>query len=178
MLGVMILCRVEELNFSNRTFFGDCLILIYCISYGSFLGLSKNFFAQYDRIWITGWLFALATLGLTAVTASQWQAFQWPDMTPYLWFTTIYGVIFSGVIGYFLMIWVVAHAPASQVALFDYLQPVLVTLLTWYFLTEKITTRTCVGGALIVLGVGLSLEWGDRKLRRPRRVDYLERQTA
>lgn len=165
-VGIMILCRIEDFNFSNQTFFGDCQTLVYCVSYGSFLGLSQSFLSKYDRVWITGWMFVVAAIGLSIVTAPQWSDFHWPIMTRNLWFTTFYGIIFAGVIGYYMMLWVVAHAPASQVALFDYLQPVLVTFFAWYYFTEKITSRTWLGGGLIVLGVTMSMEWDEQKIRR------------
>ncbi|MEO5970656.1 MAG: DMT family transporter, partial [Bdellovibrionia bacterium] len=114
--------------------------------------------------------FVFTTIGLTFFAIPDMAAFTWPAMTPMLWGSFIYGIFGSSLLGYFLIVWVVAHAPASKVALCDYLQPILVTILAAVFLLEKTTLRTLGGTGLIFLGVLLTLERLPKNFRLSRRM--------
>jgi drug/metabolite transporter (DMT)-like permease len=168
--GVLVLSGAERIRVAQSTLFGDLLTIGSCITYGVFVAVSKDFFKKYDRFWITTWLFVFTTLGLTFFAIPYMTAFQWPLMTPMLWGSFIYGILGSSLLGYFLIVWVVAHAPASKVALFDYLQPILVTILAAIFLMEKTTLRTLGGSALIFVGVFLTLERLPAGFRISRRM--------
>lgn len=157
-IGVLIVSGAEKIRVGHSTLFGDVLTMGSCTVYGIFVAVSRDFFQKYDRFWITTWLFVFTTFGLTFFAVPQLATFHWPTMTPMLWGAFLYGIFGSSLLGYFLIVWVLAHAPASKVALCDYLQPVLVTILATIFLMEKTTLRTMGGTGLIFLGVFLTLE--------------------
>lgn len=56
-----------------------------------------------------------------------------------------------------LWIWVLRHAPLHIAYPFMALAFIIVPLLSYYFLGEPLTTKTFIGGALIILGVSLSV---------------------
>jgi drug/metabolite transporter (DMT)-like permease len=155
-LGVLIIRKVEEFRFSNDSFLGDLITLFSCFCYGTYLALSKNFFVKYDRLWVNAWIFSITSVVLSLTAYPTWIHFQWPSLTPNLWMVFWFGIVGATLITYSLLIWAISYAPASQVALFTYMQPILVTLIAWMFLSEQITQRKVLGGLLIFMGVAIT----------------------
>ncbi len=163
-LGILILTEVEKFHLSATLMRGDLLTLGSACSYGLFIALSKNFFKKFDSTWITFWIFLCTGIGLAGFSFSEWETFRWPVMTPLLWILVTYGILGATLLSYFLVIWTIAHASPSKVALFSYLQPVLVSLIAYFFLGEGISPRTIGGSILILMGVGFTL-WKPDKIQ-------------
>ena len=66
------------------------------------------------------------------------------------------GVLSSGV-GFVLWFYALSKLPAGVVTSFLFLQPVLVTVISWFWLREIPSTLAFIGGAVVLLGVGLIL---------------------
>jgi drug/metabolite transporter (DMT)-like permease len=54
-------------------------------------------------------------------------------------------------------VWLLQHAPISQVSTYAYVNPVVAVVLGALVLGERVTTTTIIGGAIIVLAVALVL---------------------
>ncbi len=158
-IGVLVLSHVERYSFSNQAFFGDFLTLISCSGYGLFIALSKRFFQKYDRLWITVGMFAISTFGFLLLSRSDWSHFSWPPMTASLFSMMVFAIVGSTWMCHFLVVWAIAHAPSSRVALFDYLQPILVSAFGWFIFGEQLSSRTLVASLIIFIGVALTIEW-------------------
>ena len=72
----------------------------------------------------------------------------------------VYLVVFGSLIGYTAYNYALAHAPATIVGTYTYVNPVVAVLLGWPVLGERIEARTIVG-MLIVLGavIGTQVSW-------------------
>lgn len=72
----------------------------------------------------------------------------------------IWGILFIGIVStalaMFLWNYAFAHLPASVASLTFFAQPVVGTLLGWFFLNEAITPLFIVGGVLIGIGLIIS----------------------
>jgi drug/metabolite transporter (DMT)-like permease len=66
-----------------------------------------------------------------------------------------YLIVFGSWIAFTAYIWLLRVAPTSLVSTYAYVNPVVAVLLGWAVLSERITGRTLLGGAVIVLGVAL-----------------------
>lgn len=157
--GVLIFCRIEQYKLISITLFGDFLTFLSCICYASFLALSKDFFKKHDPVWITTWIFILTTLFISLWSYQDIANFRWPEMTPSLWIAATYSILVATLLGYFLVVWAVTHHPASKVAQFEYLQPIIAAILAYFILDEKLTLQSWIGGMAIFLGLGLSVNW-------------------
>lgn len=158
LVGILIFCRVEQYQFLQKTLFGDFLTILNCICYGTFLALSKKFFQTYDRVWITAWIFIFTALLIPLFAYQDMIHFTWPHMTTSLWIAASYSVIIATLLGYFLVVWVVAHHSALKISQFEYLQPVFTAILAYIFLNETLTLQSWVGGTAIFAGLALSLK--------------------
>lgn len=155
--GVLILRRVEEFSFNDKTAVGDLLIILNCLSFSCFITFSKKFLEKYDQFWSTAWLFIFGSIGLTFLAAPDWIRFQWPTMTPLLWVCTLYAILAGTLATYFLNNWALKHTQSSQVALFIYIQPVIAIGLATLLLREPLTPRTIASCLVIFLGVLIAL---------------------
>jgi drug/metabolite transporter (DMT)-like permease len=72
------------------------------------------------------------------------------------WAGLLYMVLCSAVGGYLLFYWLLRHMDASRVVVVNYLQPVVVVLLSVPLLAERPSLRLLASGALVLLGVYLT----------------------
>ncbi len=69
------------------------------------------------------------------------------------WLGLAFMAVFSSVISYLIYYHALTFIPASRVAAFSYLEPVLASLLAFAFLGEPVTRSLFMGGALVLGGV-------------------------
>ncbi len=67
----------------------------------------------------------------------------------------VYLVVFGSWIGFSSYVWLLRVAPVSLVGTYAYVNPVVAVLLGWAILSEAVSGRTLLAGAIIVLGVAL-----------------------
>jgi drug/metabolite transporter (DMT)-like permease len=77
-------------------------------------------------------------------------------------------VAFSSVGGYVVFYWLLGHMEASRVVVVNYLQPVVVVLLSIPLLGEHPTGRLLASGGLVLLGVYLAEHASARERHRRR----------
>jgi drug/metabolite transporter (DMT)-like permease len=80
----------------------------------------------------------------------------------------LYLVIFGSIVAFTAYTWLLAHAPVSTVATYAYVNPIVAVALGAIFLSEPITARTLIAGA-IILGAVVAMVSG-----RPRSVGERE----
>lgn len=78
-----------------------------------------------------------------------------PRFTPAGWLAVLFIGVNSGV-GYFLWLWALNHAPATQVTVFLSLSPVTAAVLGALLLAEPVSTRALLALACVVLGLWLA----------------------
>ncbi|WP_151083916.1 EamA family transporter [Nocardioides cynanchi] len=61
----------------------------------------------------------------------------------------------SSVVSYTTYVWLLAHAPISLVSTHAYVNPVVAVVLGWWWLGEPVTWPVVVGGAVVLVAVGL-----------------------
>ncbi len=154
--GVLSIRHIEDFQLSDQTVVGDLLTILNCLSYAFFLVLGKSFLEKHDKIWTTTWLFIYGSVGITLLAVPDYLHFEFPVMTPVLWFSAAFAVIGTTLLTYFLNFWALAHARSSSVALYIYLQPVVASAVAYFFMGEQVTPRTVASAVLIFLGMLLA----------------------
>jgi drug/metabolite transporter (DMT)-like permease len=76
------------------------------------------------------------------------------DFRPETWLVLGY-LTLSSVVSYTTYVWLLHHAPISLVSTHAYVNPVVAVLLGWAWLGEPITWPVLVGGAVVLVAVGL-----------------------
>jgi drug/metabolite transporter (DMT)-like permease len=105
----------------------------------------------------------LASVAFLALLAAGEGFFEvWPRFTGGGWAAVVFIGLSSGV-GYFLWLWALGNAPATEVTVFLALSPFTAAALGALFLAERVTTATVLG--LACVGVGLCLAHRGDKSR-------------
>jgi drug/metabolite transporter (DMT)-like permease len=71
------------------------------------------------------------------------------------WLAILYLVIFSSVLTFLAYIYALQHLPASQVAIYAYINPVVAVLIASFFFGERLSIYIGAGGLITLIGVYL-----------------------
>jgi drug/metabolite transporter (DMT)-like permease len=74
----------------------------------------------------------------------------------------VYLVTFGSIVAYTAYTWLLQNAAVSKVATYAYVNPVVAIVLGWWILAEEINPSMVVGGAMIVVAVGLVVRTESR----------------
>ena len=108
--------------------------------------------AKYRPLTVVTWTFVFGTLGVLPFGA--WPLIHAaPTLSPKVWGYVAYIVVSPTVGTYFLNMYALRRAPASLVAIYIYVQPIVGALMAAARLDERPAADTYVGGAFIGLGI-------------------------
>jgi drug/metabolite transporter (DMT)-like permease len=167
--GVFLLQR--NVSFSNQTFLGDALIFLSCIGTSLYLIFSKSFVKERDAVGLMTWIFLLGGAQLAVFCWIQGvdQPVDWDLFWTYRIFGSfcfaVFGVNFCG---YLLNFWILGYFSSSSVALFKYLQPLIVGIFAFFFFKESVSLRSLLSWSCILLGM-----WGASSPQKKRRKKVL-----
>jgi drug/metabolite transporter (DMT)-like permease len=133
---------------------GDLLVLINALSYGVYLALAQPMVQRLGSLRAMAWVFGLGALLLSpwGATALVRDAAHWSLGA---WLLVAFIVTVPTVLAYLGNAWALARVAPSQVAVYVYLQPLIVALLAWVQLGHPVESRVAVGGVFILAGVTL-----------------------
>ncbi len=90
----------------------------------------------------------------------------------------LYLVVFGSLITFTAYTWLLQHAPVSKVATYAYVNPVVAIFLGWLVLGEEIGLSIVIGGAMILVAVGLVVRTETPRPGRSGAVDAHPAQSA
>ena len=94
----------------------------------------------------------LAGFSLGAVTLRSWIAFG-------------YLIVFGGIVGMTVFLWLMRVASPARVSTYAYVNPMVAVVLGWMYAGEALTARTVAAAAIIIAGVILVISFRDRQSR-------------
>ena len=94
-------------------------------------------------------------LGLAGLVAGELGLVQVESFSERSIVAFVYLVTFGSILAYTAYTWLLQNATVSKVATYAYVNPVVAIILGWWVLAEEINPSMIVGGAMIVLAVGL-----------------------
>jgi drug/metabolite transporter (DMT)-like permease len=165
--GVLTVARPERLALGPGAVLGNALILVNSACYAAYLVRGREQIEKYTAERVVTWVFVLGAamvvpLGVPYVAA---HAASWGLR---VWLAIGYVVLVPTAYAYGANAWALSRAPASLVAAFIYLQPVLAialalgvgdALAAWLAVpppSEHLTARTAAGTVAILVGVWVS----------------------
>ncbi len=155
--GVLMVVRPDRASLSSETLVGDALCLVNATSFAFFLAASRRLLMRVDPLAATAVLFAIGSIGVAALGAGPLLAFEPASVSGRFWALAAFVIVFATAGTYLLNYWALARVDASVVALFIYIQPILAAGLSAWALSERIGPGLIAGGALVFLGVWLSV---------------------
>ncbi len=163
LVGVMLLKKIEDYSFNNTAFTGDIMILFACFFLAVFICYSKDFFMKHPPLWGTTYMFLFGGIYLIPFALNESVIFP-----PFSWESSFYPCIVFAILGgtlltYFLNNWALTKVDPARVSLFINLQPVVASVLAWYWLGEFFGWRELLSIVLIVIGMRLALKNEQKK---------------
>ncbi|HAV76543.1 MAG TPA: EamA family transporter [Anaerolineae bacterium] len=158
-LGVLAVIDPRTANFTSSLFLGNLSLLAAAVTWALYSVLVRKISLSADLLTSTTVMLiaGMPTSVLFGFFEINSQGIG--EITPGI----VFGILFLGVIStalaMFLWNYAFAELPAAVASLTFFAQPVVGTLLGWYFLGEKITPLFVAGGILI--GVGLIISSTD-----------------
>ena len=110
-----------------------------------------------DAFVATTWEMLLGGLGLTlsGIGGGELADFHPTQLAGEAWAWLAYLVVVGSLVAFSAYVWLLGNAPLSLTATYAYVNPVVAVLLGALVLSEPITAAVVVGGAVVLIGVGL-----------------------
>jgi drug/metabolite transporter (DMT)-like permease len=153
--GVIYLIDPTSASFSSETTQGDVLIILNCLSYGTYVAVSKKLITYYGALKSIAWLFLFASIVNVPIGLYSLQAIELSQVNITSWLALAAIVIFPTILAYYWNTWALARVEPSIVAVYIYLQPLIGTFLAIFVLGEAWKPRIFLAMALIFTGVFL-----------------------
>jgi drug/metabolite transporter (DMT)-like permease len=115
---------------------------------------------QRDTVSLNTWAFGFAAAaGLLTQAISRtrgWSAIGETSHGVPVWLLSCYAVVLGSIAPYLLVAAALRHLPATSVGIVGMVNPVVAAAVAWLILGEVLNATQLVGGALILVGVGLA----------------------
>lgn len=141
---------------------GNALCFANALSFSLFLTLSRPFMKGRDSVAATAWLFVFGSLGIGLLSVRHLAAVPLAAVPARAWVFGACIVVLATALTFFLNNWALARAPASTVAVYIYLQPLIAAGSSAAWLGERFTWHLGGAAALIFAGVALGSFGGGR----------------
>lgn len=155
--GVVYLIDPLRADLSGDKTLGNVLLVANTIAYGSYIAISQDVFRRYGALTSITWVFVLGCV--VAVPFGGYYLLDVPlaHLGWHVWLAVAYIILVPTVGAYYLNAWALERAAPSTVAVYVYLQPLVVYAVAPIFLgaEEQWTARTFVAAALIFAGVAV-----------------------
>ncbi len=97
------------------------------------------------------WSFPWGLLGTDVSLLGRYAAMDVP-----LWALVSWMILLGTIVPFILIIGSLQHLRATQAGMVGMLEPVLATLVAWWWLGEALTPEQLIGGAVVLVGIGLA----------------------
>lgn len=154
--GVMLLSQDQGDVSAPPTFFGDALVFAATMAFSAFTVFSKSERSRYGSVALNSIAYCFGALVYQPVLWGYYGDFAYASIPGEAWAGVIYMGTLPAVAGYLIYQWALGHAPASKIAVLQYIQPPLVATLGFVLLGEGLTGMLAAAGALILVGVILA----------------------
>ena len=110
-----------------------------------------GFAALFWSLLLPWWTFPWSLLGSDVSMLGNYA-----DLYAPLWLLCIYMIALGTVVPFVLIIGSLQHLRATQTGIIGMLEPVLATIVAWWWLGETLGVSQLVGGVIVLVGIGLA----------------------
>jgi len=155
MAGALFLIGAERLELGPERLHGNLLLALNCAVYSAYLVLARPLLARHGALPVIGWVFLFSVPGILPYSLTALRTVAWIDLPWQVWGGLAYIVVAASILPYGLNAFALKHLPASSVASFVYLQPLITALAAAVLLRQWPDWKVFVSSALVFGGVGL-----------------------
>lgn len=153
LVGSFIIISSGSLRVGKEYLVGDLIILFSVWAWAAYAILGKPLAEKYGALRITAYALAFGALIYSPFGFYRALMFDYSHATLGAWGSVVYFAIGSSVGSYVIFYWLLKHMPASRLAVFSNIQPIIATALAYLFLGERLGAAFFVGGVIVIGGV-------------------------
>jgi drug/metabolite transporter (DMT)-like permease len=143
----------RSLTFDSTTLLGDGMIALNALSYSFYLVLLRPLSLKYNTMTLVGWIFIIGGIVTIPLGMPYIMEIPFATLPTSAWLGTVYVIIFTTLLTYSLNAWAMKRVPSSQVGIYIYVQPVLVTLIAAIGFRGSINAEKLGYVILVLIGV-------------------------
>lgn len=153
LVAVLFILDFSNFSISNKTFIGDLLIFLACISLSLFVTYCKDFFEKNDPVWASCLMFAFSSVQMLPFFLINFNNIIKINWDEKFVLSMLFLIICGTIATFFLSNWSLGNIKPELVSLFSYLQPVFTFYFAFNILQEKITSKTIISSVLVLAGL-------------------------
>lgn len=132
---------------------GDALVFLAAFCFSLYTVFSKEITRRHDSLTVNALGYVAGALAGAPLLLSESRGFDYGAVAPAGWLALAYMTLLASILCYLIFYHALDHLPASRLAAFSYLQPVIAAATGFVFLHEPVTLPVALGGALVLGGV-------------------------
>ncbi len=154
--GVIIIMTAGAVKISTEYLWGDLIILLAVVAWAYYTVLGRPLAQRYGALRVTA--YALSFGSLLYFPFGLWQAsvFEYAAVPVVAWGSVLYVAIGTSILAYVLYYWILKQWEASRLAVWHNVQPVIASLIAYFWLGEPLGWSFVIGGAVAIGGVLLA----------------------
>lgn len=134
---------------------GDALVLTAQISYALYLTFYRNFIRKYSVFTLMKWMFSFAAVAVIPFSIGEWMSTDWEALTAEEAAGITYVVVVATFFAYICTMIGQKNLRPTLVGMYNYVQPIIASLIGIYLGLDRFTPVKAVAVALIFAGVYL-----------------------
>jgi drug/metabolite transporter (DMT)-like permease len=154
--GVILLDAQHGISLHSPLLLGDLYTFLSITGYAIYTVLAKRVAMRYDAVAMNTYTVVAAGLMATPVALHEAIHLQWGSVGWMGWAAMFYMAAITTVASYTIYSWVLRYMEPSRIAALNYVQPVIVILISIPLLGEHPTQHLLGGGVLVMVGVYLA----------------------
>ena len=152
-VGVAVVMLAGALEVGTRYLFGDLILLVSVLAWAWYTVLGKPLVVKYGALRTTAYALTAGSILYFPFGLYRAIVFDYSQATPAAWGSVVYMAIGLSLVVYVLWYWILKYWEASRLAVYHNVQPILASIVAWFWLGESLGLSFIVGGSIVILGV-------------------------
>jgi drug/metabolite transporter (DMT)-like permease len=154
--GIAVLNFGPGRDLHGASLTGDFLVFSASFCFSLYTVFSKEVTRRHDSVTVNSLGYFAGALAGAPLLVQQSVGFDFSAVPASGWWALAYMALLSSIVCYFIFYYALNHLPATRVAIFSYVQPVIASLAGLALLHEPITLTVALGGLLVLSGVWIT----------------------
>lgn len=154
--GVVVIMWNGFVTLGTQYLLGDAIILISVLAWAYYTIIGKGMVRKYGALRMTAYALSSGAAMYFPFGLVRALQFDYSKAEPIAWFSIAYMAIGLSVVVYLIWYWLLKYLEASRIAVYQNIQPIIASIVAYFFLAEPLGLGFIVGGSIVICGVVLS----------------------
>lgn len=161
--GVMVIMSSGAVVVGTEYLMGDLIMIVSVLAWAYYTIIGAPMVRKYGAWRMTAYSLSIGSLFYFPFGLYRASNYDFSQATPMAWFSVFYMALGLSVIVYVIWYWLIKYIDTSRAAVFQNVQPIVASIVAYFFLSEPLGTGFIIGGLIVITGVVLSEIPGKKK---------------